>query len=146
MIQYYFSQPSVVSAWKTPTAKLFEGQSGWIYNKTFVDLSKNYTSSLSQFMRDYFSVRHWFVVSSNDYIGYNKGVRSWLENELSFVENDAFKKAKLDDVVIDGTIVGYAKAVKQVAFSQIINSGHHLFHDAPKTMSVLFKSWLDSLS
>ncbi len=96
MIQYYFSQPSVVSAWKTPTAKLFEGQSGWIYNKTFVDLSKNYTSSLSQFMRDYFSVRHWFVVSSNDYIGYNKGVRSWLENELSFVENDAFKKAKLD--------------------------------------------------
>lgn len=49
-------------------------------------------------------------------------------------------------MVIDGTIVGFAKAVKQVAFSQIINSGHHLFHDAPQTLSVLFKSWVDSLS
>jgi hypothetical protein len=43
MIQYYFSQPAVVTAWKAPATKLFESQSGYISNKTFVDLAKNYT-------------------------------------------------------------------------------------------------------
>jgi hypothetical protein len=43
MIQYYFSQPSVVTAWKAPSTKLFESQSGHISNKTFVDMAKNYT-------------------------------------------------------------------------------------------------------
>ena len=96
MIQYYFSQSAVVAAWKAPTTKLFEAQSGYIYNKTYVDLAKNYTSALSQFTRDYNSVRHWFVEGQTDYISYYKAVRNWLENELSFVESDAFKKAKLD--------------------------------------------------
>jgi hypothetical protein len=47
--------------------------------------------------------------------------------------------------VIDGVTVGYSKAVKQVAYTEIINSGHHLFHDAPKIMNVLFKTWVASL-
>lgn len=48
--------------------------------------------------------------------------------------------------MIDGTTVGYGKAVKQVAYSEILNSGHHILHDQPKTMNYLFKSWVDSFS
>lgn len=96
MIQYYFSQANVVSTWKAPNSKLFESQSGWISNKTYVDIAKNYTKDISAFMKDYFSVRHWFVQGLTDYISYFKGVRNWLETELTFVESDAFKKAKLE--------------------------------------------------
>ena len=95
MIQYYFSQTATVAAWKAPTTKLFEAQSGYIYNKTFLDISKNYTSAISQFTRNYFSVKHWFVEGQTDYISYYKAVRTWIENELSFVESDAFRKATL---------------------------------------------------
>ncbi len=62
-------------------------------------MAKNYTSALSQFTRDYNSVRHWFVEGQSDYIAYYKGVRNWIENELSFVESDAFKKAKLEVIL-----------------------------------------------
>lgn len=61
MIQFYLSQPAVVSAWKAPNTKLFESQSGQISNKTYVDMAKNYTKELSTFMKDYYSVKHWFV-------------------------------------------------------------------------------------
>jgi hypothetical protein len=43
MVQYYFSQSSIVSQWKAPTAFLFESQSGYVFNKTYVDMAKNYT-------------------------------------------------------------------------------------------------------
>jgi hypothetical protein len=43
LVQYYFSQPSNVAAWKTPNARLFESQSGYIANLTYVDIAKNYT-------------------------------------------------------------------------------------------------------
>lgn len=43
MIQYYFSQPATVTAWKAPTTRLFESQSAYIANKTYVDNAKNYT-------------------------------------------------------------------------------------------------------
>lgn len=91
MIQYYFSQSNVVSAWKAPTARLFESQAGYIANKTYVDLAKNYTSDLSQFMRDFFSVRHWFLQGQIDYLCYYKGLKNWLENELNFVEREAYR-------------------------------------------------------
>lgn len=96
MVQFYFSQPAVVTAWKAPATKLFESQSGYISNLTFVDLAKNYTKDLSSFMKDYYSVKHWFVEGTSDYVSYYKGVRNWVETELSFIESDAFKKAKLD--------------------------------------------------
>jgi hypothetical protein len=47
--------------------------------------------------------------------------------------------------VIDGVTVGYSKAVKQITYTEIINSGHHLFHDAAKTLKPLFKTWVDSI-
>lgn len=62
---------------------------------TYVDIAKNYTKDISQFMKDYYSVKHWFIAGQNDYISYYKGVRNWIENELAFVESDAFRKAKL---------------------------------------------------
>lgn len=145
MIQYYFSQTSTISHWKAPTARLFESQSAYIFNKTYVDMAKNYTSSLSTFMRDFYSVRHWFIQGQKDYISYYKGARNWIENELSFVESDAFRKAALEDIVIDGKTVGYSKAVKQIAYSELIDSGHHLFHDSTKVLSTLYKSWVESL-
>ena len=96
MIQYYFSQSSVISQWKAPTVKLFETQSAYVFNKTYVDMAKNKTNELSTFMRDSFSVRHWFVQGQKDYISYYKGLRNWIETELNFVEKDAFKKAPLE--------------------------------------------------
>lgn len=96
MIQYYFSQPATVTAWKAPNSRLFESQSGQISSLTYVDIAKNYTKDLSTFMKDYYSAKHWFVAGLNDYTSYFKGVRNWLETELSFIESDAFKKAKLE--------------------------------------------------
>jgi hypothetical protein len=99
MIQYYFSQSAHVSQWKAPTTKLFETQSAWIFNKTYVDMAKNYTTPISTFMRDFYSVRHWFIQGQQDYISYYKGARYWLESELNFVERDAFKKAALEVIL-----------------------------------------------
>lgn len=80
MIQYYFSIPDTVTKWKAPSTRLFESQSGYIANKTYIDIAKNYTKDISAFMKDYYSVRHWFVEGSNDYMSYYKGVRNWVEN------------------------------------------------------------------
>ena len=96
IVQYYFSQPSVVSKWKAPSTRLFESQSGYIHNLTYIDQAKNYTKDISSFMKDYYSVKHWFVGGQSDFISYYKGVRNWIESDLSFVELDAFKKAKLE--------------------------------------------------
>ena len=95
-IQYYFSQSSTVSTWKAPTSRLFESQAGYIAANTYTDLSKNYNKEISQFTKDFFSVRHLFITGSTDYITYYKGALNWIENDLTFVEKDAFKKAKLE--------------------------------------------------
>lgn len=95
-IQYYLSQSSTVSSLKAPTSKIFDTQSNLVWSKTFVDIAINKTASLSQFMKDYLTVKHWFVIGSNDFISYKQSIRLWLENELSFVESAAFRTAKLD--------------------------------------------------
>lgn len=96
MIQYYFSQSSVVTQFKAPTAHLFELQSNWVYSKTFNDFAVNKTQALSQFMKDYLSVKHWYVSGDYDYIAFKQSLKFWLENELSFIESAAFKNAKLE--------------------------------------------------
>ena len=80
MIQYYFSQSSTISAFKAPTTKLFDTQSNWVANKTFVDLAVNKTTSLSQFMKDYLTVKHWYVSGDKDFIAYKQSLKNWLEN------------------------------------------------------------------
>ena len=95
MIQYYFSLSSVVTQFKAPTSHLFESQSNWVFSKTFTDFAVNKTQSLSQFMRDYLSVKHWYVSGDYDFIAFKQSLRFWLENELTFIESPAFKSAKL---------------------------------------------------
>ena len=80
MIQYYFSQPSIVSAFKAPTAHLFETQSNWVWSKTFTDFAVNKTANLSQFMRDYLSVKHFYISGDYDYIAFKQSLKFWLEN------------------------------------------------------------------
>ena len=99
MIQYYFSQPSVVTQFKAPTGHLFESQSNWVFSKTYNDFAVNKTSFLSQFMKDYLSVKHWYVSGDYDYIAFKQSLRFWLENELSFIESTAFKNAKLEVIL-----------------------------------------------
>ncbi len=95
MIQYYFSQSNIVTLFKAPTVRLFETQSNWAWSKTYADFAVNKTASLSQFMKDYFSVKHWYVSGDYDYIAFKQSLKFWLENELSFIESTAFKNAKL---------------------------------------------------
>lgn len=85
MIQYYFSLGSVVTQFKAPTVHLFESQSNWVFSKTFTDFAVNKTQSLSQFMKDYLSVKHWYVSGDYDFIGFKQSLRFWLENELTFI-------------------------------------------------------------
>jgi hypothetical protein len=47
-------------------------------------------------MKDYLTVKHWFVSGENDFISYKKAVRNWLETELTFVESNDFKNKKLE--------------------------------------------------
>jgi hypothetical protein len=47
-------------------------------------------------MKDFYSIKHWFVEGTYDYVSYYKGARNWIENELTFVESDSYKKAKLE--------------------------------------------------
>ena len=85
MIQYYFSQNNIVTAFKAPNNKLFDTQSNWVANKTYADLGVNKTSSLSKFMKDYLSVKHFFISGDKDYIAYKQSLKYWLDIELSFV-------------------------------------------------------------
>ena len=89
-----------MAKYKAPTSRLFETQSGYISNRTYVDFAKNYTKELSQFMKDYLTVKHWFIVGDSDYICYKKATKNWLETELAFVESAAFK-AKVLEVYCD---------------------------------------------
>jgi hypothetical protein len=78
MIQYYMSQSATVAKYKAPTTRMFETQSNWIVNKTYVDMAKNKTANLSQYMKDYLTVKHWFVSGNKDYIAYTKSLKNWL--------------------------------------------------------------------
>ena len=80
MVQYYFSQPSIVSAFKAPTNFLFEAQSNWVWSKTYTDFAQNKTNTLSQFMRDSLSVRHFYITGIYDYIAYKQSLKNWIEN------------------------------------------------------------------
>jgi hypothetical protein len=77
-IQYYLSQTSVVSTYKAPTTRGFDTQSYLVWSKTFADLAVNKTTSLSVFMKDYLTVKHWFVNGYNDFISYRTSIRFWL--------------------------------------------------------------------
>lgn len=78
MIQYYFSQSTVATQFKAPTSPLFETQSNWVWSKTYSDFAVNKTTNLSQFMKDYYSVKHWYISGDYDYIAYKQSLKFWL--------------------------------------------------------------------
>ena len=100
MIYYYFSQDSVVSKYKAPTTGMFETQSAFVLSNLYADMGKNYDTKISQYFKDYLSVKHMFVVGDSDYISYKKAVQTWLEDDVTFVESNAFKSKKLDVKII----------------------------------------------
>ena len=50
----------------------------------------------------------------------------------------------MQDLVIDGKTMGYYKTVKQVGYCELIDAGHHLFHDS-SYLTIFFKGWIDTL-
>ena len=95
MIFYYFSQDSVVSKYKAPTTGLFETQSAFVLSNLYEDMGRNYDTKISQYFKDYLSVKHMFIVGDSDFISYKKAVQTWLEDDVAFVESSTFKSKKL---------------------------------------------------
>lgn len=97
LTQYYFSQSSTVSAFKAPNTNglLFEAHSAQVQANLFEDLGKNIDTQISQFFKDYLSVKQIFITGDDDYITYRKATRNWLENSISFVDSAKFKPLNL---------------------------------------------------
>lgn len=91
MVQYYLSQSSVVSTLKAPTSRLFESNSPKVQNQLYNDMAKNFDTEISQYLKDYLSVKDIFISGDDDFINYRKGIRDWLENKLDFVGVDTFR-------------------------------------------------------
>ena len=85
MIYYYFSQDATVSKYKAPNSIFFEGQSAAVFSNIYADMGKNYNDNISQFFKDYLSVKNVFIVGDSDYISYKKAFRNWLENDVTFI-------------------------------------------------------------
>jgi hypothetical protein len=87
MIQYYFSQQSVINAYKAPNPAnlLFEAHSSQVLANLYEDLGRNYDVNISQAFKDYLSVKEIFITGDNDFITYRKSTKYWLENNVTFI-------------------------------------------------------------
>jgi carboxypeptidase C (cathepsin A) len=128
---------------------LFEQQANTLQLNTYVDEAKNYTLNISNFLKNNLDVKLYLLTGTNDFVTYYKAIRSWAETELTFVESAAFQKLDLtviwivtQNVTINGTVQARTKAVKQVAYSEVINSGHYLFEDKPYVTNYLIQQWI----
>jgi len=52
----------------------------------------------------------------------------------------------LQDVVVAGKTVGYGKQVKQVKYTELLESGHYVANDQPDVFASLLKDWLAGLA
>lgn len=95
MVQYYLSQPAVVTAYKAPNAYLFETQSGQVQANLYEDLGKNIDTAFSQYLKDYLSVRQVFISGDDDFIVFRRATRNWLENSVTFIDSAKFKPLNL---------------------------------------------------
>lgn len=100
MIQYYFSQSATVTAYKAPSEALFDSQSAWVQSKLYGDLAKNIDTNITQFLKDYLSVKNIFISGNDDFICYKKATRYWLENSITFVESSKFKSLNLTVIIM----------------------------------------------
>lgn len=78
MVQYYFSQSTVVNTIKAPNTYLFETQSAQVQANLYDDLAKNIDGQFSQFLKDYLSIKQVFITGDYDFITYRKATRNWL--------------------------------------------------------------------
>lgn len=95
MVQYYFSQNSVINTIKAPNTYLFETQSAQVQTNLYEDLAKNVDTQISQYLKDYLSIKQIFITGDYDFITYRKATRNWLENTLTFVDSAKFKPLNL---------------------------------------------------
>lgn len=95
MTQYYFSQASVVTAYKAPNTGLFESQSAQSFANVYEDLARNIDANISQYLKNSLSVQQIFLAADDDYIAYRKGIRNWLESSLTFIDSAKFKPLNL---------------------------------------------------
>lgn len=47
--------------------------------------------------------------------------------------------------MVDGKTVGYGKQVKQVRYTELLESGHYIAHDQPDVLAALLKDWIGGL-
>lgn len=77
-VHSYFSLPATVNAYKAPNALLFEAHSYLTIAKIFEDYGKNIDTSISSFLKNFFSVKQVFLTGDDDFITYRKATRNWL--------------------------------------------------------------------
>lgn len=88
-------------------------------------------------MKDNYSVKQIFVTGDDDFICYRKPIRNWLENTLVFTESSKFKPLNLTEYRVGDKVVGYRKAVTQVAYYELLNSGHFMYNDQASVVSAI---------
>jgi hypothetical protein len=44
----------------------------------YEDLARNVDVGISQYLKDYLSVKHTFITADNDFVVFRKGTRNWL--------------------------------------------------------------------
>lgn len=49
------------------------------------------------------------------------------------------------DVTINGTVVARTKAVTQVTYAEVVDSGHYLMVDKANVTNTLLQSWVSTL-
>jgi hypothetical protein len=100
LVQYYLTQPSIVSIYGASPVLMFEQQTNTLQANTYVDEGKNYTQNISYFLRDYLDVKLYVITGTLDYVTYYKATRNWMETELNFVESPNFQKLNLTVIFI----------------------------------------------
>ena len=95
MTQFYFSQASVVNAYKAPNSALFESQSSQTYANVYEDLGQNVDANITQYLKDNLNVPQIFLAADDDFIAFRRGIKNWLENSINFTESAKFKPLNL---------------------------------------------------
>lgn len=77
-IQYYLSVSSNAKDLLVDTSNVFERQSNYFQSNVYAEQAQSFTQNITNFMRDYSSVKFLFIAGTLDYLSYYKATRSWL--------------------------------------------------------------------
>ena len=89
-VQAYLSQSSIATQHLASTSHFFEQQAAFFQGNVYAELSQNWATNISNYMRDYLSVKFLFVSGTLDLVSYWKAARGWLES-LNFKDVAQFK-------------------------------------------------------